>query len=414
MFTYRDIISSILEEFHGKVWLNESASTIIGIVAGTYAFQFAFFPIIISYLKDKCLFFEPFDIKIVNWSRKVTVISLAIVIINIIFLGVGAKSYWMGACELLWIVLMAINVIIYIVIFVIPVKIEKRVLKNIHHLFVRKRVYMTPNKKWWKGSAIRQIAYLLEEYKKSLCKINFQCIEDIEFACVHSKRKENIFLAKKRFYILAGVVTGIILLFGWSLPLQLNVLQKKLYLVISLTALLPILIPVSDDLVITNNYVYINRLGYISAWGYYIKLANKTRRIYISTDDICSPEYKRYLVNLKRLVSFYNLAINMKYEDAENIDNIGIECLCNYIRDLSKRGIYQQGMLVPVLICACLSEKKKEENVLIIKELSGQLEISKEEQSKSIKISLQVLRNLHGDDREFDKMEYEKTLSELI
>lgn len=414
LVAYRDVVSLFLEEFHRNVWLNESVFTIINIVGGIYAFLFAFFPIIISYLKDKCLFFEPFDIPIINWSRKATVVSLTLVIIYIIFLWGNAKLYWMGTCEFLWILLIAINVIIYIMIFAIPVKIEKKVLKKVHHLFGRRRIYMTPNKKWWKGSVIRQIAYLLKKYKKSLYKMDFQYIEDIEFACVLSKKEENIFLAKKRFYIWMGLTIIFILWLGLVLPFGLNVLQKRLYLVITLIALMPFLIPALDYLVIMNNYVYINRLSYNSVWGYYVKLANKSRRIYISTYDISSPKYKKYLVNLKRLVCFYNLAINMKYEDAEFVDDIGIECLCDYIKDLSKRGTYQQGLLVPVLICACLSKKKKEENALIIKEMLCQLEIDNEEQSKSIKVSLQVLRNLYGDDQRFNKMKYERILSELF
>lgn len=272
LVVYRDAISLFLEEFHGQVWLNESVSAIISIVVGIYAFLFAFFPIIISYLKDKCLFFEPFDIPIINWSRKVTVISLIIVIIYILFLWGGAKLCWLGACEFLWILLMAINVVGYIIIFAMLVKIEKRVLKKIHHLFGRKRIYMTPNKKWWKGSVVRQIAYLLEKYKKSLYKVNSDCIEDIEFACVLSKKKENVLLAKKRFYILVGVTIVIMLLFGLVLPFSLNALQKRLYLVITLIALMPFLIPALDCHVIMNNYAYINCLGYISVWGYYVKL----------------------------------------------------------------------------------------------------------------------------------------------
>ena len=400
---YRGAISLFLGEFHGKVWSNESVTTIISIVGGIYAFLFAFFPIIISYLKDKCLFFEPFDIPIINWSRKITAISLAIVIIYIILLWSGAKLYWTGACEFLWILLITINVMIYILIFAIPAKIEKRVLKKIHHLFGRKRIYMTPNKKWWKGSVIRQIANLLEEYKKSLYKINSHSIEDIEFACILSKKKENIILAKKRFYIFMGVAIVIMFLLGLVSPLTLNILQKRLYLVITLIALMPSVIPILKHTVISNNYDYINSMGCISVWGYYVKLANRDRRIYISTYDVSFSKYKKCLVNLKRLVCFYNLAINMKYEDAEFVDDIGIECLCDYIRDLSKRGIYQQGMLVPVLICACLSEKKKEEITLIIKEMLCQLQIDNEEQSKSIKVSLQVLRNLYGDDIKFNR-----------
>ena len=104
----------------------------------------------------------------------------------------------------------------------------------------------------------------------------------------------------------------------------------------------------------------------------------------------------------------------MKYEDTEYIDDIGIECLCDYIKDLSRRESYKQGMLVPILICACLSEHKKDENTTIIKGMLRYLQISSEEQFKSVQVSLQVVRNLYGNDSKFDKEKYEKELEGLF
>ena len=71
-------------------------------------------------------------------------------------------------------------------------------------------------------------------------------------------------------------------------------------------------------------------------------------------------------------------------------------------------------MLVPILICACLSEHKKDENTTIIKEMLRYLQISSEEQFKSVQVSLQVVRNLYGNDSKFDKEKYEKELEGLF
>ena len=414
IYANRNTMKIFLERFSSIIDKNVSIS--VSIVMGVYAVLFTFFPIITSCLKDKCLFFRPFDIQMIDRSRLVTIISLIIAMIYVILTLCDAGEWLKGADAVSWIILITINVIIYLKIFLIPGKIEKNVLKKIHHLFSRKRIYMTPNIKWWKGSVIKQMAYLLRKYEKSLGKVNGNGIEDIEFACVFSKTKENVDLAQRKFYVLSGRCIVFTLAFGFAISQAAysKAMQIGLYWGIILVALMPLLLPVLDHCVIINNYAYINRIGYKSIWGYYVKQINRTRRIYISTYDFSFSKYKKCLINLKRLVCFYNLAINMKYEDTEYIDDIGIECLCDYIKDLSRRESYKQGMLVPILICACLSEHKKDESTTIIKGMLRYLQISSEEQFKSVQVSLQVVRNLYGNDSKFDKEKYEKELEGLF
>lgn len=414
LFTYGEMVGIFLMEFHEDLWVNENFSAITGIVVSVYAFLFAFFPIIVSYLKDKCLFFEPFDLPIVNNSKKITIISMLVVVIYIMSVFGDASKFVLGACELIWMVIVVINVLIYIYIFVIPIKIEKRVIKKIYHLFPRKEIYVTPNKKWWKTSAIKQFSNLLKKYKKSLCQINIESIESIEFGCVCSKRKENVDLAHKRFLLLVGIGIVTMVLMGLFLPFSNDIQLRMIYLVVTMIALMPVLIPLLDNSIIVNSYDYINRMGYISTWGYYIKLTDKEQRLFVTSYDFSFSKYKKCLVELKRLVCFYNLAINMKYEDAESIDDIGIKCLCAYIKDLSYGNVYKEGMIIPVLICTCLCQNRKVEIAMTVKEMLSQLKLSNKEQTESINVSLQVLRNLHGNDFEFEKRDYKKELLELF
>lgn len=204
------------------------------------------------------------------------------------------------------------------------------------------------------------------------------------------------------------------LLFGLTLSVSLDAMQKRLYLIITLLALMPLLIPLLDKGVVENNYMYINRLGYNSTWGYYVKLVNKEKRLYLTAYDLSFSKYRKCLINLKRLVSFYNLALNMRYEDTDAIDDTGIECLCAYITDLSRKNEYKKGMVVPILICACLSENRKKENKVSVKEMLKQIEIDSKEKTMSIEISLQVLRDLYGNDIEFNEKKYETELLELF
>ena len=114
-------------------------------------------------------------------------------------------------------------------------------------------------------------------------------------------------MAKRRFYRLAIVAIGIMLLFGLTLSVSLDAMQKRLYLIITLLALMPLLIPLLDKGVVENNYMYINRLGYNSTWGYYVKLVNKEKRLYLTAYDLSFSKYRKCLINLKRFFHFLRM-----------------------------------------------------------------------------------------------------------
>lgn len=414
LFAYRNVFSTFFVEFHNMVWKVDSLIAIIGVIVAIYALLFAFFSIIVEKLNNKCMFFKSYDLPIVKWSNRITTISLVDLVIYILLCITYKKCWLLGVFEVVWFLLIGINVIMYIWALSMPMGIEKRVIRRIHHLYRRKRVYMTPNKKWFKSNVIRQVAKLLNDYEKTLYKINYDNIENIEFDCVLSKKRENIDISVIRYYLFAGIAFGIMLLFGLTLPATLDMSQRNIYLIITLLSLMPLINPLIDKNTFINNYRYINRMGFFSIWGYYIKLANKEKRIYISLYDYSFSVYRKYLIRLKRLVCFYNLAVNMKYDDTEFIDGIAIECLCAYVSDLSRSNMYKKGLIVPILICGCLSNNQRNENMNKIKETLKQINIDRREQETSIKISLLMLRDMQGNDVIFNIMGYEKELLEIF
>ena len=414
LFVYRDVFFAFFEKFHNNVWKIESLSSIIGVIAAVYAFLFAFFPIIVENMKNKYMFFKPYELPIIKWSNRVTTISLIELAIYILINIIYKKDWLLGAFEVIWFLLIGINVIMYIWAFSMPISIEKRVIKKIHNLYPRKNIYMTPNKKWFKSNVVGQVAKLLDDYEKTLYKINYDNIENIEFDCVLAKKRENIDSAVRKFYFLIAIAFGIMFFVGFQVSVTLDMSQRMPYLILSLISLMPLMNPLMDKKIIVNNYRYINRIVCFSIWGYYIKLANKENRKYISLYDYTFSEYRKYLIRLKRIVCFYNLSINMKYDDVEFIDNIAIECLCAYVSDVSRRNRYKKGMIVPVLICGCLSENQRTENWKNIKEMLNQVNIDKKEQEMSIKISLLMLRDMYGNDANFNTMGYEKELNDLF
>ena len=414
LFICRDALLIIFVEIHNKIWKDDTLITIIGVVVAIYAFLFAFLPIIVEKLNNKCMFFKPYDLPVIKWSNKITTISLIELLVYILVFIINKKDWLLGAFEVVWFLLIGANVIMYVWAFIMPMRIERRVINKIHLLYKRKRIYMTPNKKWFKSDFIRQISKLIDHYEKILHNINYENIENIEFDCVLSKKKENIDIAVKRYYFLVGIAFGIMFLFGVLFPGTLDLSQRRTYLLLTLLSLMPLLCPLTDKNIFINNYRFINRMGFLSIWGYYIKLFNKEKRMYITFYDYSVSAYRKYLVRLKRIVCFYNLAINMKYDDVEFIDGIAIECLCAYVSDITRRNIYKKGMLVPVLICGCLSENQRTENWKNIKEMIKKVNIDKKEQEMSIKISLLMLRDMYGNDANFNTTGFERELYDLF
>ncbi len=414
--SYREWLFVSFEEIHTIIWEKDSLIAVIGVIVAIYAFLFAFYPIIIAKINGECILFESQELPIIKRSNGVTVLSLMELLVYVIATLFGVEESWKGALEVTWIVTISVNVMMYLGAFILPKKNENNVLKRIHHLYRTKRIYVTPNKRWYKGSVIRHIAKLLKEYEKTLRKGRIDNIECIEFDSIVSSRKENCIMATKKYYAFSVWAIIIMLLFGLVLPIPtvLELQECKIYLLITMLAVLPLINPLIDKNVIMNNYGYINCIGANSSWGYYIKLANKDKTVYISSFGDSVSTYQRLLSRIKRIVCFFNLAMNMKYEDADYIDDVAVDCLCAYICDMPRIGTYKKGMIIPVMICGLLSKNQRDENLKRVKKMLKQINVDKKEQEIAIEISILIIRELYGDDCSFDIIGCKKELENLF
>lgn len=387
--------------------------TLIGGVVGIYAALFAFFPIIVSYLRNRCIFFDPYELVIIKINIFLVICSVVLAVTYFVLNIMKVTSDCLCIFAGMWVLLIIAIVIIYIAcIFIVPLIIEKIILSKLELL--GKRIYITPNKKWWRSNVIKLIDKLLNSYTKALKKIEFNKIESIEFASSLSSKNENIILAKKRLLKICAIVVGILILFGVEFSEALTPFQKIEYLFLTLLSALPIAIPIINKEIIEENYAYINNLGCsFSTWGYYIKLNNMKECIYFPAYGFSFSKYHCVMMNLKRIACFFNLSIKMKYEDTECIDDIEIECLCDYITDSFYRNEYTAGMLIPVLICISLSENR-EKSRQFVKEMLSQVSIDKKERDISIDFSLEVLRNIKGNDKVFKRGKYKMEMLDLF
>ncbi|MBQ8326731.1 MAG: hypothetical protein IJX86_06625 [Lachnospiraceae bacterium] len=413
---YWEYLIVFFEEIHTIIWEKDSLVAVIGVIVAIYAFLFAFYPIIVAKVNSECILFESQELPVIKRSDRVIVLSLATLLIYVIAVLFGVEASWRGAIEVAWIVTISISIMMYLEAFILPKKNEKNILKRIHHLYRTKRIYVTPNKRWYKGSVIRYIAKLLEEYEKTLRKGKFDNIEHIEFDSIVSNRKENYIMATKKYYIFSVCVIVIMLLFGRILSIlgELGVQESKIYLLITMLAVLPLINPLIDKNAIKNNYGYINCIGANSSWGYYIKLANEDKNIYISSFGDSITAYQRLLSKIKRIVCFFNLAMNMKYEDADYIDDVAVDCLCAYVCDMSRKDRYTKGMIIPIMICGYLSENQRSENMKKIKKMLKHISVDKKEQEIAIEISTLIIRELYGDDCSFGIIDCKEELENLF
>ena len=72
-------------------------------------------------------------------------------------------------------------------------------------------------------------------------------------------------------------------------------------------------------------------MTYISWWGYYIKVKDKKVEKFASSYGIKYSVYQKFVLQLKRVICFYNLSIKMKYYDEDDFGMCGIDNICAYI-----------------------------------------------------------------------------------
>lgn len=406
-----------VKEFGEKIY-NDIAKygrdTIIGIIGGAYAFYFAVQPFIIARIRDMCQFFDPYDFAVIKFSWGSVVISIIDIVLYMIFKLYDVKVWLLGLTEGMWCLLFG-GAVFFCLFTIISSKIdEKIIIRNIHNIYSNKEIYVLPTKRWHVKNVIGQINRLLKKYKRLLNYAKLNKIENIEFDCVFTNRKENIELAVRKYRIFVIIIFLLIHLMGIGVALDLAIPVLPYLFILEIST-----IPFVFGAIQTDNvryyYRYFNSVFLFSTWGYYIKLDEKEKSLYILSCRYLFSPYRKLLLALKRLICFCNLALKMKYDDTEFIDDLLMKFLTSHVLDEVHSTSCNEGMILPILICSCLTRSRLTENHdKLIKDAIKRFELTEKERNLLVQMSLHVLRDIHGNDIAFKRENYCEFLDRIM
>lgn len=295
---------------------------------------------------------------------------------------------------------------------------EKRIIKEMYKIYWCKKIVITPNKVWFKSNMLEGIGTLFSDFIKKSKKIAKKDVWCITFGNVYEKNKENIKIAKP--IIVKAVALFVVMTFETFTPIVNDIFHYGYnisYIYIYwIQVLIPIVFFIKNMLQNKENIRYINFFQK-SKWGYYYIGEEKVK--FISQSDSTSKLYGQYLMYIKSIIAFFNLAMNMRYEDMETYkaEQYGIDCMIENVRNnlKEKRDAEKNDMVyavIPILICGCFSKAKKGKIKSEIQGLFQDMQLSRDEKKFIVKTSLCVLRDFLGNDNEYceREMEYKKML----
>lgn len=309
--------------------------------------------------------------------------------------------------------------LVYVSIFFAPIRIERRVINKVDKYFSIEKNYLTPNRKWYRGTALKEITFLSQKYKRILKYIDFNEIESIRFESVLKKKPENIRYAKRRFVVFVIIVIILLLLSVSGMVGYWEYKYVFFYVVLTIIGLgLP------AKMIVTRNFfekyfAYINYYAFFSRYRLYFKEKKKEHEIFVSTYDASISKYKEFYRRLKRVICFYNLSLDVKYEDEENFGEYSLGCLCDYIKDMRKRNEDINGMIVSLILCTCLQRKVNlnevtEINIAEVKEVFANCRLERRMCDLMVVLCTEMLRELHGDDESFNKEKVKECVRMLL
>ncbi len=390
----------------------------IGIIIGIYGLVIALFQGLKKELDKKCMFFSVDDLPIIKKCGRQIAISIVIMLVYIISFFMA--SYMDGdirrlyLIELIWFGCFAYILWGCIYMFYKQVDIEKKVLKKIDRYYGTEKILMLPQRIWYRGTAIIKLTDLLNKYKKITCKIDLDKIEEVEFACIISDKHSNRKRAVLKYYL---VSICFLLVLGAVVYILTNTMSEAVcatYRWVMLIGFLPAMLLWLSPKMIAQNYQFINWMTYISLWGYYVKLKGKKWERYVSSYGLIYSPYQKFLLELKRIICFYNLAIKMRYNDEEDFGECGIDDICAYITDMHQREEKVEFMVIPLLVCACIYETRDKRVNHNFEETLERISVKKEIKEKIINLCMLILRDIHGDDRTFKEQMYKEKLSSFL
>ena len=407
-----EIVKAWMEEIHKIIWTN--TSIYLALIIGIYTLIITVHPMVSSYIDKRCMLFDAYKLAPMRVVFSITMASVIDLFVIFVLYISKREHNWLLVVETVWEFLILVIIGIYVIAIVQPIIMEKNVIKKIDIVYNVKKNYITPSRKWYRGTAINHMENLYERYKKVAKKINLSNIRTMDFDCVYSDREENLIIAKKAsrnlwIWAIWFVLTIFFVFYSNLGSFSISCLG------IAAVGIIPAIIALVDKRVWHKKYKVINELGNISVWGYYVKLVKKEKVLFFSSHYIIPSKYKKYVTRLKKIGCFYNLAVKMEYEDTKCFDFIGVDYLCDCLEDDSRINSELNGLLLaPILLCACLSMKKKKKIEKRIAEIMEKIIVEQREKEWVKRICLCVLRDIEGNDESYAKCGYQEMLDKLL
>ncbi len=404
-----DSLKEVFENIHSDIWNVEERSTTVTIVLAGYGVVLALIPIVREYLNKKCMFFDVDDLPEIKRNVFLIIsVTVGIVIWSVLLLTLNEQYMWViGALELVVGILFVVIILLYLLCWVKPIRWEKGVIDTIDKLYDKRNAYILIDKTWKQSKVIRIMTKLLKDYEKSLRGIHLSKIESIRFGFVMQKNEDNLVLTRRYSkVVLVSMLVWYSLLCGvMNNEPCIDDLYGKVLVIVFIPALASCISHEWKE----KNFRFVNNLMYTSWWGYYVYEKEKKVK-YISAYDGRKTKYGKFILNIKKVVSFYNLAISMEYEEKNEFNRI--DCMCDYVYDLVRDNKDITAFLIPIFICSCIW--KEEGYSDRIKELIKEVYITEEEKEKLINICMQMIRDIYGDDRKFVSEDYFEELENLF
>lgn len=269
------------------------------------------------------------------------------------------------------------------------------IIKKIDHICWQKNYIFLPNR-FWNDSIIEKLFCEQLEYRnRNKYWEQFKRIKNVEFhsAFYDCAINRKLALKKKRqiiiwLFVLDVSVIGNVL--GYTIP-DCWFFIIMLFLFQWISAVLIILILEKNHFMGYNKFI-------ISSWGYYINEINN--HTYFTN----TYERKRTLIKeYKKIICLWNVIFQMKKRDK----NYSIERIFDIWVEHLKEQIHYYGetakvCVTPFIVCLCLSNLHDDVSNKYLLPVH-QMMLSKHEKHIISEMSLALIRDLYGDDNEYEK-----------
>lgn len=416
VFICRNQLIDILMQYKTST-PTELSGNIVSIGIAAYGVILTMLTIVGTYFKQKSFLFEVDQNKMIKQSIVWLFISLLILCVFGVVQFVNSELTVILEIILsrIWLVSILIPIVFlfYTLIVIYKQTYEKKILRDMFKLYWCEKIVITPNKTWYKSNMLEGLGILFSDFVKISKKIAKKKIRSVKFRSVYEDNVVNRKIAKREiFRMVWGLITFAPEIF---VPLAVCVTNHEEMSILCIFYWVQIFIPaIYFFLYIGNSNMNILYLNYFKTnlWGYYFEKRNV--EIYIHRHVPPNKVYTKYINCIKNIIAFFNLAKSMRYEDLDNceVEKYYIDCMIETFRNnlLNTWNDKKDDMVyasIPIVICGCLLESGNDKGEAQIRSLFNDIHFCDIECEFIENISLCILRDFVGNDKEFYNREEE-------